>query len=89
MKPLFDRVCITQHKAEERTKGGLIIPDSAQKKPNLGVVHAIGPKVKDVKVGDIVLLRDKWFNEFTFKGVESLIVNEPDIVAIMESGDIG
>jgi chaperonin GroES len=92
MKPLSDRVVIKPAQAEERTKGGIILPDTAKEKPVIGEVVAVGPgKVADdgkkvameVKVGDKVLYGKYSGTEVTIEGDEYLIMREADIFAIV------
>ena len=92
LKPLADRVVVRPSVAEERTKGGIIVPDTAKEKPVWGEIIAIGPgKVSDegkliaseVKVGDRVLYGKYSGTEVTIDGEELLIMRESDIFAIM------
>ena len=92
MKPLADRVIIKPSPAEEKTKGGIILPDTAKEKPVMGEVVAVGPgKVSDegkkitpeVKVGDKVLYGKYSGTEVTMDGTEYLIMREADIFAIV------
>jgi chaperonin GroES len=92
MKPLADRVIIKPAAAEEKTKGGIILPDTAKEKPVIGEVVAVGPgKVTDdgkkvaleVKVGDKVLYGKYSGTEVTVEGEELLIMREADIFAIV------
>ena len=92
MKPLADRVVIKPAEAEEKTKGGIILPDTAKEKPVVGEVVAVGPgKVTDdgkkvapeVKVGDKVLYGKYSGTEVTVEGEEYLIMREADIFAIV------
>ena len=92
IKPLADRVVIKPSPAEEKTKGGIILPDTAKEKPVVGEVVAIGPgKVTDdgkkvlleVKVGDKVLCGKYSGTEVTIEGEEYLIMREADIFAIV------
>lgn len=80
MLPLKDRVVMRQLKAKEKTKSGIILTETTQKKPNLAIVEYIGPEVASVAIGDMVVLGDKWFTNFTLKGQDLLILNEPDLV---------
>lgn len=91
LKPLADRVVIKPSPAEEKTKGGIILPDTAKEKPVIGEVVAVGPgKVADdgkkipmeVKVGDKVLYGKYSGTEVTVDGEELLIMRESDIFAI-------
>jgi chaperonin GroES len=92
LKPLADRVVVRPSKAEEKTKGGIIVPDTAKEKPVWGEVIAAGPgRVSDdgkqipmeVKVGDRVLYGKYSGTEVTIDGEELLIMRESDIFAIM------
>ncbi len=92
MKPLGDRVIVKPAAAEEKTKGGIILPDTAKEKPVIGEVVAVGPgKVTDdgkkvspeVKVGDKVLYGKYSGTEVTVEGEEYLIMREADIFAIV------
>jgi chaperonin GroES len=92
MKPLADRVVVKPSQAEEKTKGGIIVPDTAKEKPVWGEVIAVGPgRVSDdgktitpeVKVGDKVLYGKYSGTEVTVDGEELLIMRESDIFAIM------
>jgi len=85
--PLHDRVIVKPAAAEEKSAGGIIIPDTAKEKPQRGVVVAAGPGKKDepvtVKAGDAVLYGKYSGTEITFEGVEYLIMRESDILAIV------
>jgi len=92
IKPLADRVIIKPSPAEEKTKGGIILPDTAKEKPVVGEIVAIGPgKVTDdgkkvppeVKVGDKVLYGKYSGTEVTIEGEQYLIMREADIFAIV------
>jgi chaperonin GroES len=87
IKPLSDRVLIEPAQAEEKTAGGIIIPDTAKEKPQRGSVVAIGPGKKDepmtVKVGDNVLYSKYAGTELSHEGINYLIMRESDIVAIV------
>jgi chaperonin GroES len=87
IKPLADRVLVEPAAAEEKTAGGIIIPDTAKEKPQKGTVVAVGPGKKDepitVKVGDQVLYGKYAGTEITIDGVNYLIMRESDIVAIV------
>ena len=92
MKPLADRVVIKPSEAEEKPRGGIILPDTAKEKPVIGEVVAVGPgKVSDegktvpmeVKVGDKVLYGKYSGTEVTVEGEEYLIMREADIFAIV------
>jgi chaperonin GroES len=92
IKPLADRVVIKPSQAEERTKGGIILPDTAKEKPVIGQIVAVGPgKVTDdgkkialeVKVGDKVLYGKYSGTEVNVDGEDYLIMREADIFAIV------
>ena len=87
IKPLADRVIIEPSAAEEKTAGGIIIPDTAKEKPSKGTVVAVGPGTKDnpitVKVGDEVLYGKYAGTEISFEDKDFMIMRESDIVAII------
>ena len=92
IKPLSDRVVVKAEAAEEKTASGIILPDTAKEKPQMGIVVAIGPgKVSDswsnikmtVKVGDKVLYGKYSGTEVTFENEDYLIMKENDIFAIL------
>jgi chaperonin GroES len=92
-RPLHDRIVVKRVEAEEKTKGGIIIPDSAKEKPQEGRVLAVGPGGRDdngkltpldVKVGDRILF-GKWSGtEVKLDGEELLIMKESDVMGIIE-----
>jgi chaperonin GroES len=94
-KPLHDRVVVKRVEEEQKSKGGIIIPDTAQEKPMQGEVLAVGPGarndkgelvVPDVKAGDRVLF-GKWSGtEVKLDGEELLIMKESDIMGVLEEG---
>ena len=94
LRPLHDRVVVRRVKEEEKTKGGIIIPDSAKEKPQEGEIVAVGAGAigddnervpLDVKKGDRVLF-GKWSGtEVTVDGEELLIMKESDIMGVLES----
>lgn len=87
IQPLADRVIVESAAAEERTAGGIIIPDTAKEKPQRGKVLAVGTGKKDepmtVKVGDIVLYGKYAGTEVSVEGKDYLIMRESDIFAII------
>ncbi|MGK2285337.1 co-chaperone GroES [Pedomonas sp. V897] len=93
-KPLHDRVVVRRVDQDERTAGGIIIPDTAKEKPQQGEVIAVGPGARneageliplDVQVGDMVLF-GKWSGtEVKIDGEELLIMKESDILGILEN----
>lgn len=87
VKPLADRVLILPNPAEEKTAGGLFIPDTAKEKPLAGKVVAVGPGTKEVtmevKVGDQVLYGKYAGTELQIEGESYLIMKQNDILAII------
>ena len=87
VKPLSDRVLILPNQAEEKTAGGLYIPDTAKEKPLAGKVVAVGPGTADVKmevaVGDEVLYGKYAGTEVNIDGTTYLIMPQKDILAII------
>ena len=92
IRPLHDRIIVKRIQEEEKTKGGLIIPDTAKEKPQEGKVVAVGPgkpedgKViaLDVKAGDKVLFGKYSGTEIKLDGEEHLILREDDILGVIE-----
>ena len=92
-RPLHDRVVVKRIDAEEKTKGGIIIPDTAKEKPQEGEVIAVGPGARDesgklvpldVKAGDRILF-GKWSGtEIKLDGEELLIMKESDVMGVVE-----
>jgi len=92
-RPLHDRVVVRRIDAEEKTKGGIIIPDTAKEKPQEGEVVAVGPGARDdsgkvqaldLQVGDRILF-GKWSGtEVKIDGEELLIMKETDIMGVIE-----
>jgi len=94
IKPLHDRVIVKRVEEEEKTKGGIIIPDTAKEKPIMGTIIAVGSGKSegkgdekmplDVKEGDKVLFSKYAGTEVTIDGEEHLIMKEEDIIAIVK-----
>jgi len=92
-RPLHDRVLVRRIEAEEKTAGGIIIPDTAKEKPQEGEVIAVGPGARDesgklvpldVKVGDRILF-GKWSGtEIKLNGEDLLIMKESDVMGVVE-----
>jgi chaperonin GroES len=92
-RPLHDRVLVRRVEAEEKTAGGIIIPDTAKEKPSEGEVIAVGPGARDdagkiieldVKVGDRILF-GKWSGtEIRLDGEDLLIMKESDVMGVIE-----
>jgi chaperonin GroES len=92
IRPLSDRIVVKRLDQEEKTKGGIIIPDTAKEKPLEALVVAVGNgkvlkngKVRplDVKAGDKVLIGKYSGNEVKLDGVEHVIINEDDVLAVI------
>ncbi len=85
-RPLKDRVLVEPHKAEEKTKSGIIIPDSAQEKPQKGKVIAVGNGKKDepmsLKKGDVVMYGKYSGTEIKIDGKDYIIMKEDDILLV-------
>lgn len=92
IRPLHDRVIVKRLEEEEKTKGGLIIPDTAKEKPQEGKVVAVGPGKQedgkliavDVRAGDKVLFGKYAGTEIKLDGEEHLILREDDILGVIE-----
>ena len=94
LKPLHDRIVIKQLEAQDKTKSGLVLPDSAKEKPQEGKVVAVGPgrlsdegtvKALDVKAGDRVLYGKYSGTEVSIGGDEYVILREEDVLAVVQS----
>jgi chaperonin GroES len=94
VRPLEDRVVVQQVEAEEKTSGGIVLPDTAKEKPQRGTVIAAGEGRRDddgdripldVAVGDQVLFAKYAGTEFKLEGEDLLIIAEKDILAIIEA----
>ena len=92
LKPLGDRVVLKQQEAEQKTKSGIILPDSAKEKPQEAVVIAVGPGKEDngkiaamqVKEGDKVIYSKYAGTEVKMDGTDYIIVKQEDILAIIK-----
>ena len=94
LKPLGDRVVVKALEAQEKTKSGLVLPDSAKEKPQEGKVIAVGTgrllddgsvKAQEIKNGDRVLYGKYAGSEVSLEGTDYLILREEDILAIVQS----
>ena len=94
-RPLHDRVVVKRIDAEEKTKGGIIIPDSAKEKPSQGEILSVGPGGRDeagklipidLNVGDIILFGKGSGTEVKIDGQEVLIMKESDIMGVITDG---
>ena len=88
IRPLADRVLILPAPAEEKTIGGIIIPDTAKEKPLQGEIIAVGQGTKDeemiLKVGDTVLYGKYTGSEVEFEGVKYLMMRQNDVLAVLD-----
>ncbi|MER8376392.1 co-chaperone GroES [Mesorhizobium sp. M1406] len=95
-RPLHDRILVRRIEAEEKTSGGIIIPDTAKEKPQEGEVLAVGPGARDdggklveldVKVGDRILF-GKWSGtEIRLDGQDLLVMKESDVMGVIEQAE--
>ena len=93
VRPLHDRVIVRRLEEQEKTKGGIIIPDTAKEKPQEGEVVAVGPGKQDngsvvpmdLKKGDRVLFGKYSGTEIKLEGIEHLIMREDDILGVIEA----
>ena len=88
VKPLADRVLIKRLEAEEKTQGGILLTSSAQEKPQMAEVVAVGPGTEEVKMevkaGDKVIFSKYAGNEIKVDGEELILMSQKDILAIVE-----
>ena len=93
LRPLADRVVVKPVQAEEKTKGGIVIPDTAKDKPQEGEIIAVGPGrvlengiklAPEVKVGDRIIYSKYSGSEIKVEGDEYLIIRESDILAVKQ-----
>lgn len=98
LKPLHDRIIVEAAAKEEKTAGGIILPDTAQEKPLKGTVLAVGPGKRldsgtlapmDVKVGDTVIYGKYSGTEVTIDGNEYVILRADDVLAVLEAELVG
>jgi chaperonin GroES len=93
-RPLYDRILVERVESEEKTKGGIILPDSAKEKPQQGKIIAVGhgKRLEDgklipleVKAGDTILFGKYSGSEIKIEGIEYLIMKEDDVLGLVES----
>jgi chaperonin GroES len=84
INPLDDRIVAQQLEAQTKTASGLFLPDSAQEKPKVAAVLAVGPNVKGVKVGDNILYKEYSATEVKVDGEQYLLVKEEDVLATVK-----
>ena len=97
-RPLHDRVLVRRLEGEEKTAGGIIIPDTAKEKPMEGEVVAVGPGARsedgklhplDVKIGDRILFGKRSGTEVKIEGTEYLILKESDVMGVIDGAATG
>lgn len=81
IKPLADRVVAVREEAKTQTASGIYLPDTAKEKPVFARVEAVGPDVKNVKKGDLIIYKEYSTTDLKIDGTDYLIVNEEDILA--------
>ena len=93
-RPLYDRILVERVESEEKTKGGIIVPDTAKEKPQQGKVIAVGQGKRledgeliplEVKAGDTILFGKYSGSEITIESNEYLIMKEDDVLGLVES----
>lgn len=84
LQPLADRIVMEQLEAEETTASGIVLPGSAQEKPKMAKVIAVGKDVKEVKEGDSVIYKSYGPDEVKVDGKEYLIGKEEDLLAVVK-----
>ena len=82
-KPLGERVLVKRTEVENKTASGIYIPDNAKEKPHTAEVVAIGNKVEDVKVGDIIVFEQYRGTEIKLEGKDYLVLNVENIIGVM------
>lgn len=98
IRPLGDRIVVERLEQEQKSAGGIIIPDTAKEKPKQGRVLAVGPGARDdkggrapvdVQVGDTILFTQWAGNEIKIDGVEYLVMKESDVIGIIDDANAG
>ena len=84
IKPLGDRVVVKRIEEEPKTKGGIVLPDTAKEKPQKGKVSAVGTGRLEVKEGDIVVFAKYGGTEIEIDGEEYVILSERDLLAVLQ-----
>lgn len=84
LKPLKDRLLVSFLEKEEKTAGGIIIPDSAKERPQKGKVEAVGKEVEEVKAGDIIMFKTYAPDNIKIDGKEYGILKSEDVMGIIE-----
>jgi chaperonin GroES len=84
LKPLKDRLLVSYLDKEEKTAGGIIIPESAKERPQKGKVEAVGKEVEDVNVGDVIMFKTYAPDNIKFEGTEYGILKMEDVMGVIE-----
>ena len=84
LRPLGERVVATREEAAGKTASGLYLPDDAKEKSQVAIVVAVGGAVKEIKVGDKIIIREYSTTDVKVAGTEYLIAKEEDILAVVE-----
>ncbi len=84
LKPLKDRLLVSYLEQEEKTAGGIIIPESAKERPQKGKVEAVGKEVEEVKVGDVIMFKTYAPDNIKMDGKEYGILKLEDVMGIIE-----
>lgn len=84
LQPLADRIVAKSLEAEAKSASGILLPESAKEKPQMGEVLAVGKDVKEVKTGDHILYSKYGPNEVKVEGEELLLVKEEDVFAVVK-----
>lgn len=84
LRPLKDRLLVSFLDKEEKTAGGIIIPDSAKERPQKGKVEAVGKEVEEVKVGDVIMFKTYAPDNIKIDGKEYGILKSEDVMGIIE-----
>ncbi len=84
IKPLGERIVAVREEATAKTASGLYLPDNAKEKSQIARVAAVGKDVKEVKIGDRIIIREYSTTDVKVDGVEYLIAKEEDVLAVVE-----
>jgi chaperonin GroES len=84
LKPLKDRLLVSFLEGEEKTAGGIIIPETAKERPQKGKVEAVGKEVEEIKVGDVVMFKTYAPDNIKIDGTEYGILKMEDVMGIIE-----
>ena len=85
LKAVRDKIIVQKEEVKKQTESGIIIPESAQEKPQRGVVASVGNKVKSVEVGDNIMFSKWGGTEITVAGKDYVILKQDDVLAILHN----